>query len=826
MTELPFVPHAPPTPLAPFAAAAAVSNGRPVVDDEERIKCICGFEADDGSSVFCDVCGTWQHILCYYDSKEHVPDVHLCADCNPRFIVDRKRVTERQKCFRDQLATEKKAKRAPSKSHKKKVKDSGVVTNGHADPDVYNGTDRKSGSPRDQQPPLKRPKTNHKTSGSVASINAPAVQSRKRANSTAHPAHSPVKSPTTTIPHGYSSDYFSTEFLHLYQQSDYTPIEANSYSDLGLTNDLQDWLRDPQACKRATGKTRDLVFSRLDGPFQSLEATSPILKENVGEGSMPTVHGPHPTWKWITTESDIPYGGFIGELKGQIGRKEDYCDDPRNRWATLRHPEPFVFFPYHLPIYIDTRHEGTMLRYIRRSCRPNSRMHILISEESEYHFCLVATDIIPMGEEVTIPWELDENVRQSLAASLQDGNLHEHGIRGVEAVSRWVAGVLSNFGGCACKLPASECPLARADRRSNSFLLTPGDSSLKPYSQKRSRKNGAQLSPLSTGHATNSRAGSEARNRGEQDDDNGDSRSVSGSSRSKPTSRDITPMTHVSADANAGLGVEMSDREKRKLMQQEKLFEQLEHDEQHAQRKRKRNSAGQLGHPDNSTQRSRGTDATSRHRGTSAGQRSEHGQHRGQSEVRERRRVSQPKPECKDQSMQTEPDDEYPPLSTLHVQRRKPKGSFLRSLLHRAHDERIVREHTGTAHESAPNPPSNPSSSTPTSSARIVPTMPVISSPEPKAEEDTEMPDASTTSQHVSSTHDTDPISPTSMPPPPDPSSDPSQSSHPPLPPPPPPWHGSSSSDPGGKIPTPKKMSLSDWTAKRKAKAAMQGSDS
>jgi tRNA A-37 threonylcarbamoyl transferase component Bud32 len=44
------------------------------------IKCTCSSAEDDGSTVYCEKCDTWQHIECYYPSKK-VPDEHLCSDC-------------------------------------------------------------------------------------------------------------------------------------------------------------------------------------------------------------------------------------------------------------------------------------------------------------------------------------------------------------------------------------------------------------------------------------------------------------------------------------------------------------------------------------------------------------------------------------------------------------------------------------------------------------------------------------------------------------------------------------------------------------------------
>ena len=64
----------------------------PTEEDEEYvIRCLCGIQHDDGNIVFCNGCGTWQHIECYYhqDFRDGQPPdvrkvVHSCIDCDPR----------------------------------------------------------------------------------------------------------------------------------------------------------------------------------------------------------------------------------------------------------------------------------------------------------------------------------------------------------------------------------------------------------------------------------------------------------------------------------------------------------------------------------------------------------------------------------------------------------------------------------------------------------------------------------------------------------------------------------------------------------------------
>jgi hypothetical protein len=587
-----------PAPVAFYAAPPppAFLNGSPAaldgaIDEEESstIKCICGFSDDDGNTVLCEKCDTWQHIVCYYESAGHVPDVHECTDCLPR-SVDTKSAVEKQRQRRElhNIGERKGRPRTSTKSHKKRAKDPlGLVQpNGwavHSNTDLHYNSERKSGSPRIEGPPAKRPKTSHRPSGSVNVVSqAPALApaSRKRTGSVMFNGHSPVKSPTE--PDGPIEE-FSLEFMNLYRQPERPSTDSNSYTDLRVANDIASWLNDRDALAEATGgMTPAEVFQRIEQSIEDMEAShAPTITMQTDEDPNIVAHGLHPQWHFLMVESPVPVGGFIGELKGRIGRKQDYYSDPANRWDLLRHPEPFIFFPPHLPIYIDTRQEGTMLRYARRSCNPNMAMKILTQgPESGSHFSFLATRDIDPGEELTVGWDIDPTIQQHLQKAVTNGDIKKEGFKKIQP---WVTCVLANFGGCACDTSTGyECLLERARR--NATTYTEPVQPLKNSKGRKTKK--GQISPLSTGHATNSRAGSEAIHRDVHDDDNMDGRSTSGSRKS--SSRDITPATHFSLDDS---NAKMSERERRKLQQQERLFEQLE-EEQHKGKRGKRNSAG------------------------------------------------------------------------------------------------------------------------------------------------------------------------------------------------------------------------------------------
>ena len=93
----------PPTFVYPFTHLSGDAA------DDYIIKCICGFREDDGNTVYCDLCGTWQHTECYYldkhgnmPTKEELEAIdHFCADCQPRSLnakgaVKRQRIRRKQ----------------------------------------------------------------------------------------------------------------------------------------------------------------------------------------------------------------------------------------------------------------------------------------------------------------------------------------------------------------------------------------------------------------------------------------------------------------------------------------------------------------------------------------------------------------------------------------------------------------------------------------------------------------------------------------------------------------------------------------------------------
>lgn len=557
------------------------TSGSVDVDDDGEINCICAYQEDDGSTIQCDICNKWQHVICYYPNEADVPgdnDKHYCIDCDPdRHNLDARKATERQRrALNERSAAIGHLKRTASKTHKKKTKDASLLNGLSGDRHTHlHSRDRKSASPRDLPPPAKKPKTSHRASASV-------THTRKRNGTVTH--HSSSRSPDPPVSPGPSIPWYTDDFRQAYDAlQSHTETESNLLNNIAVTNSLSLWLADPDAVIKETGCPQSSIFKKWNGSIDEIPgrpATSIALGHDEGH---PYETNLYPTWASLITEEQLGPGSFIGELKGHIGFKDDYREDPDNRWFTLRHPEPFVFFHQQLPIYVDARQEGSMFRYVRRSCSPNAELQTIITDPNEYHFCFMATKEIMPGEEVTVPWQIHDSVKEKLATAINVTS----GTLGQEArnyVSNWVSIVLANCGPCACG-GGDGCLMRRFDNRGGLAAPEAVSSSIKA-SKLRKKKIVPQISPIDISHASNSRSGSETRKL-DRDEDMTDSRSVSGSCRGGSVSRDITPNTHYSASAALP---EMSERERKKLMREEEMFRKQEAES--GRPKKKRNSGG------------------------------------------------------------------------------------------------------------------------------------------------------------------------------------------------------------------------------------------
>ncbi|KAI0406227.1 hypothetical protein F4802DRAFT_606465 [Xylaria palmicola] len=560
----------------------------PAEEEPYTIKCICDFTDDDGNTIYCDLCDTWQHIECYYPFNK--VDVtredfnHSCVDCNPR-ILDRQRANERQilrqtKGIHSEISERKATKRPPPKGQKKKARPSDLGLNSHQGPENNNK------QPHDpvHTHQHKKSKSVHRPSQSISSQAAKRSPSygQKTTNSHGHPP-SPATTPSD-LPHEFEVHNYSSSFMDLYKEDrEVSIVQTNSFVSLIISNILSSWLRDGDKLRQETGCGYGDVFQPLPANIDSIKATPQVQSKKLPVGSDTTIH-----WQYLASTLAVDKNVPLIELNGQIGIQKDYCQESSNRWQELSSPLPFVFFHPMLPLYIDTRKEGSQARYVRRSCKPNATLDTYLSDGPEYHFWLVSDRPIRANEQITIPWEF--NLQKDVARrwlqllGLSDDvdkqpEFNEKEVETYQSIAIWVHTILSEYGGCACELTV-DCAFARFHR---TYISRSQGREKAPKHKKARKSKASNVSPTSTGQATNSRAPSEGHAEDGVDND-------SASSRSKPPSRDMTPAPRQGSFDTLGVLTELTDRDKRKVQMVEDSFRRME--QQQPPRKKKRTSDG------------------------------------------------------------------------------------------------------------------------------------------------------------------------------------------------------------------------------------------
>lgn len=606
--------HAVFPPLKPVLEETT-TKAKPKKDDASNedgsIVCVCGFPVDLGLTLECGKCNTWQHGTCYYpelsrDEANREDFKHSCVQCEPRELDRqgaRRRIEEMRRLDEAEKAIEarkkqdgeefeisrhnigashdKKPRKPPPKSHKKKAKPTDLQLNGNAGSDTS-----KHGSPH-ENPPAKKPKTSHKSSPSVS------TQSRKRSPShTQKPSHHghPL-SPATTPPDQtleFEHQPYPPQFPALHEASrDAEIVDTNTLAGLPVTDCMAEWAR-PESdrfYKDTEWNFEDVVHTESPSPLD------PPLRVDTQEYPPGSMMPPLPRLK---SSSVIDKGVPLIELNGVVGLQVDYCNDPSNGFSTsFPAPLPFVFFPENIPLYIDARQFGSNARHVRRSCRRNARLDTYKSKGDGWRFWLVSDRQIEANEEITLGWDFvllpphgprmkrllglsdDEANKQSVADIVADINQSDF-----DALSPIMKALIATYGACACNL-GDDCAFVQFHRQCAEKLMA------RPNGQKRKRAKSKPhtISPTSTGQATNSRAASEGHN-----DDVPDNVSTSGSSRSKAPSRERTPARLGSFDT-IGILTEPTNRDKRKVQIAETLFQKSAQVEHQPPRKKKKSTA-------------------------------------------------------------------------------------------------------------------------------------------------------------------------------------------------------------------------------------------
>nr|ODO00868.1 hypothetical protein L204_01591 [Cryptococcus depauperatus CBS 7855] len=426
------------------------------------IRCICRLSEDDGFTIQCDLCGAWEHGMCFgYASVDEAPDQFICELCDPRPVGSgfggqlrieeaRRGVLERV----ERLKREKNAIRLDAKGASDKPRSKGkkrrLDSNSHA------------AVPEEEMPPPNKPK-----------------RGRQPSSKTRPKPPQPSPSPYPTLPDS-SEEYFNVDPWAM----EFIPIKENIVRGMAVRAILRglykEWIEEQEDEKvkaisnpshlpspTETGLIRlspDSIlsppnFSPLAPPLPPIFLTgpsltslaSPLVIKAISPSKQPSSFLPptyrshltmkpvysHPAIYGLFTPSPLSVGSFLGEYLGEIVEPKKYRRDPINQYAglgVLKTHVRAVGPPVNL--LLDARAYGNELRFARSGCHPNAVLRPIVyrttsSEQivqqvasngnvrhearsrvtatAKLQWGLFVSHPIPKNGEILLGWEWDDN---------------------------------------------------------------------------------------------------------------------------------------------------------------------------------------------------------------------------------------------------------------------------------------------------------------------------------------------------------------------------------------------------------------------------------
>lgn len=591
MTENPTIlsPSGPSQPPPPVNSTVTPEDAE---DSSGEINCICEISDDDGFTICCDKCDTWQHLVCVQITKENLPAKYYCPKCSPRQLdVSKAKEIQRQRRADEQAKRSHKKKRPAATSHKKKEHTNG--SNGSALGKMSSTTEKataqglgKLPSPKEVQQPSAR-KRGHRASqstniaGSHPSLQPAAVGPTAFINNSAAVPPCSPNVPVSTRSGETESDTDYEKSTKKYKQ-EYTSISANSpdqYADLAVQTFIEN-LASPSSGYLAD-HGEPLIhyghekFASIVWPKISVRPLPDSSRSYSGSGC----HRPS-----LVLETPVSPGQLVTMYKGEVAFTKSRQDEFKNQFDVLCHPKLYVLFHPNLPIYIDARKCGSHARFVRRSCRPNLEVRTVVVEK-QVCFGLFAKDAIRTGTPLTLSWDCGETPEASeLARESVEWNMVR--AKTLNKLANRTIQLTKKIGDCQCS-GGNDCPLAKI-KNGASVLKPPSANGIRRKLPVKGNPSTEPSMPVASKEPSPER-GSAVPN----DDDEDDNRSVSvPSSRSKPRSRDLTPSTVPDTAVETG---EMTGREARKFKEVLSRIEKQQQEEQlPSVKRRKRNSTASL----------------------------------------------------------------------------------------------------------------------------------------------------------------------------------------------------------------------------------------
>lgn len=314
------------------------------------IKCSCANAADDGFTIQCEQCLAWQHARCVgIASPVQVPGVFLCQACNG-----------------DDINVDSESRSTPTTTT---TSVAATTTN----------TATVGGSPKNARKKV--------------------LKKRKKSlpTSTVFQSASP---PKAALAHGIAVAEISENIIS---------SKAQGLMD-ALKRELLQLPVAPKSSESYAGRSFEFVDAiRMESMFD-LEAA---FKQTEVKEAKPMNGRKSATRFGVFATQAIDLGLLIGEFRGQVRIIDDTLEEStKQEWI----PQSFVLFP-NAPrtgiwwsseedftlLVVDARRFGSLLRYTRRSCRPNCNVKVVLVKDASIHWVIASSNSIAAGEELLLP---------------------------------------------------------------------------------------------------------------------------------------------------------------------------------------------------------------------------------------------------------------------------------------------------------------------------------------------------------------------------------------------------------------------------------------
>lgn len=447
MTEAPSVisPTGPPRPsTGTNSTATATPEGDDINNGE--ICCICDCSDDDGFTICCDKCNTWQHFICVGIAKQEVPKDYLCPKCDPRELdVEKARDHQRLRRERERHKVKVLPPKA-KKSHKRKESTTVVHTTTFITPTL--------------PPPSLEPKPTTARIPSPSHSTGTSASHKKRTNRTVGSStQDGGRSGRTSPTHSKRDDESETDVEKAPKSYKLEFDDLGDKPDVYLGKDVVEFV--DTVTHGRDSSSQPLRYYSSD-QFKSLHFPRISVRQVVGgKGSS------NSRWRYrLITDNVCEKGSLVALYKGEVGFKDAYKDSNYNQYSLIQHPKQFVLFHPNLPLYVDARKHGVDCRFARISCKPTLSLQTVVVEGGPVALGLFAASNMKSGAELTVPWFWEASESASRIMSLKDTDPKAIKNADLNEAGDWAAKVLSHFGECACGLP--ECVLKKLNLNKSS----------------------------------------------------------------------------------------------------------------------------------------------------------------------------------------------------------------------------------------------------------------------------------------------------------------------------------------------------------------------